>query len=295
VPPHDTPEYEIVDRPYDVAPDGQQPNFSRDEHGSWQVSYTLPETVISTAELPQPPPVPDFHYGYYPFAAEYDVIKANADRAEAAGESGVWRQRVTEWTFSRLKIGEQMLPWNSLPNEYLAIGRYGQRAIWYDMHGEHGKAAWEMVKGVVTAGLFVVEAEGAVSSARTIGNYLTRIDKQALADFVADTRGSGTVPFWEQVHDHHVTPRAREFEAWYRQAGVDPDDYCIPLRGDIHLEQVHGTAGIDGLGKGGVWNELWRQFMYDNPRATKAQIEEYAQHLLETFQLPTEWRRYRSR
>jgi hypothetical protein len=172
------------------------------------------------------------------------------------------------------------------------MGQYAKRAIWFDMHNEPGKAAWEMTKAVASAGLLTLEATGDVKMARTIGEYLVRIDQTALAEFIGSTRGAARVELWEQAHEHHVTHQSREFTEWYRQAGVDPDDYTVRIPGDVHIEQIHGDADIGGMGRGGIWNQLWRQFMQDNPHATKAQIEQFGRGLLTTFKLPTSWARY---
>jgi uncharacterized lipoprotein (TIGR02269 family) len=57
---------------------------------------------------------------------------------------------------------------------------------------------------------------------------------------------------------HHLFPQAREFREWFRDSGIDVHAWTMVIPEHAHL-RVHG-----GSGRGGAWNEAWRQFMRAN-------------------------------
>ncbi|HEX8702377.1 MAG TPA: TIGR02269 family lipoprotein, partial [Myxococcaceae bacterium] len=54
---------------------------------------------------------------------------------------------------------------------------------------------------------------------------------------------------------HHLFPQAREFRDWFRANGIDVHAWTMAIPEHTH-RRIHG-----GTGRGGLWNEAWRQFM----------------------------------
>jgi hypothetical protein len=71
-------------------------------------------------------------------------------------------------------------------------------------------------------------------------------------------RDAGVVEHEGQVHtdQHHVLPRGREYEPWFRERGMDVDEWCVDLPPSEHQAQ-HG---------GGSW-QLARRVARDQPDA----------------------------
>jgi uncharacterized lipoprotein (TIGR02269 family) len=81
---------------------------------------------------------------------------------------------------------------------------------------------------------------------------------------------------WEK---HHIFPQAREFAQWFRDRGVRIHDFTLPIPRDLH-RRIHGSDG-----RGGPWNQAWRDFMNRNRRATPEEIFKHAGELIYRFQL----------
>ncbi|MBN1207084.1 MAG: TIGR02269 family lipoprotein [Myxococcaceae bacterium] len=75
---------------------------------------------------------------------------------------------------------------------------------------------------------------------------------------------------------HHLFPK--EFKEWFREKGIDIDQYTMPLEVEEH-RRIH--RGKDG----GPWNEAWRKYIENNPNALKPEIEKYAGQLIYEFRL----------
>lgn len=65
---------------------------------------------------------------------------------------------------------------------------------------------------------------------------------------------------------HHLFPQAKEFRAWFRASGIDPHQYTLVIPEHIHRE-IHR-----GDGRGGLWNEAWRQFYRANPNPQRPEV-----------------------
>ncbi|MCP3136806.1 SitA6 family polymorphic toxin lipoprotein [Pyxidicoccus xibeiensis] len=81
---------------------------------------------------------------------------------------------------------------------------------------------------------------------------------------------------WEK---HHIFPQAQEFREWFIERGVKIHDYTMPLPYNLHRE-IHRVGG-----RGGQWNQDWRDFKRANPFATPEEIYQYAGELIYRFQL----------
>ncbi|AKF84132.1 hypothetical protein MFUL124B02_40475 [Myxococcus fulvus 124B02] len=81
---------------------------------------------------------------------------------------------------------------------------------------------------------------------------------------------------WEK---HHLFPQEEELRLWFEQRGVKIHDYTMPIPRDLH-QRIHSTGG-----RGGQWNEAWREFKKNNPRAPPKEIFKHAGELIYRFQL----------
>jgi uncharacterized lipoprotein (TIGR02269 family) len=53
---------------------------------------------------------------------------------------------------------------------------------------------------------------------------------------------------------HHLFPQAAEFAEWFRSSGINPHQWTMVLPEQVHL-RIHR-----GDGRGGLWNQAWREF-----------------------------------
>jgi len=60
------------------------------------------------------------------------------------------------------------------------------------------------------------------------------------------------------LRKHHLFPQANEFREWFRAHGINVHDWTMIISARTHL-RIHG-----GDGRGGPWNEAWREFMRAN-------------------------------
>nr|WP_286202724.1 TIGR02269 family lipoprotein [Comamonas sp. JC664] len=78
---------------------------------------------------------------------------------------------------------------------------------------------------------------------------------------------------------HHIFPQAELLARWFERQGVKIHNYTLPIPRDLH-RRTHG-----GAGRGGAWNQAWRDYMLAHPRATPADIYKHAGELIYRFQL----------
>lgn len=64
-----------------------------------------------------------------------------------------------------------------------------------------------------------------------------------------------------KVVEHHLFPQAKEFQEWFRSSGIDVHQYTLVIPEHLH-SRLHR-----GEGRGGLWNEPWRQLHQANPEA----------------------------
>ncbi|MCY1018938.1 TIGR02269 family lipoprotein [Pyxidicoccus sp. MSG2] len=81
---------------------------------------------------------------------------------------------------------------------------------------------------------------------------------------------------WEK---HHIFPQAQDLALWFEQQGIKIHDYTMPIPRDLH-RRIH-----DGTGRGGAWNDAWREFIDLHPRAPPEEIYKHAGELIHRFQL----------
>lgn len=106
-------------------------------------------------------------------------------------------------------------------------------------------------EGVVGSGVFRTAADG--------------IEGVALREGQAAARG---------MQAHHIFPQAEEFAANWKSAGINIEQFRVQISEGAHLGQLHSSAGIPGVGPGGIWNETWRQYFAAEAAAGRAITEE---------------------
>ena len=80
---------------------------------------------------------------------------------------------------------------------------------------------------------------------------------------------------------HHLLPQANEFRRYFDDTGLDIEDYTMDVPRDTHIE-IHSGQG---MGRGGAWNNAWREFFRDNPNASGEQIIEQMNRMADQFGL----------
>ena len=82
---------------------------------------------------------------------------------------------------------------------------------------------------------------------------------------------------------HHLLPQSNEFRKYFEDAGLDVDDYTMELTPDVHRLLPNGIH--TGTGRGGDWNNTWREFFRDNPNASREQILNQMDKMIDEFHL----------
>jgi len=81
---------------------------------------------------------------------------------------------------------------------------------------------------------------------------------------------------WEK---HHIFPQARDLAEWFEQQGLKIHDHTMPIPLHVH-RRIH-----DGTGRGGAWNEAWREFKMRNENASPTELYKFAGELIHRFEL----------
>ncbi|WP_074951600.1 TIGR02269 family lipoprotein [Myxococcus fulvus] len=81
---------------------------------------------------------------------------------------------------------------------------------------------------------------------------------------------------WEK---HHIFPQSQDLAIWFERQGVKIHDYTMPIPLSVH-RRIH-----DGTGRGGAWNDAWRDYMSARPFATPEEIFRHAGELIHRFEL----------
>ncbi|MCP3100948.1 TIGR02269 family lipoprotein [Myxococcus sp. K15C18031901] len=81
---------------------------------------------------------------------------------------------------------------------------------------------------------------------------------------------------WEK---HHIFPQSKDLAAWFERQGVKIHNYTMPIPLSVH-RRIH-----DGTGRGGAWNDAWRDFRANNENASPVEIFKFAGELIHRFEL----------
>ena len=71
----------------------------------------------------------------------------------------------------------------------------------------------------------------------------------------------------QPIENHHQLPRL--YRAHFERAGLDIEDYVIPLPMDVHRLLPNGLHTGQGAAN---WNGAWRAFFTENENRTRAEI-----------------------
>jgi Predicted lipoprotein of unknown function (DUF2380) len=74
------------------------------------------------------------------------------------------------------------------------------------------------------------------------------------------------------MNAHHLFPRA--FGPIWSGLDIEIEEFRVQLSEGTHLGQLHSSAGIPGVGPGGLWNETWRQYFAAEEAAGRALTQE---------------------
>jgi uncharacterized lipoprotein (TIGR02269 family) len=78
---------------------------------------------------------------------------------------------------------------------------------------------------------------------------------------------------------HHIFPQEAELAKWFDERGIDIHAHTLLTLASEH-RRVHSGGPC-----GGAWNESWRVFKREYPRATQEQIWLHAMQLIIDFNL----------
>lgn len=81
---------------------------------------------------------------------------------------------------------------------------------------------------------------------------------------------------WEK---HHIFPQSEELARWFVRQGVKIHNYTMPIPLHVH-RRIH-----NGNGRGGAWNDAWREFKQRNEDASPTEIFQFAGELIHRFDL----------
>jgi hypothetical protein len=88
---------------------------------------------------------------------------------------------------------------------------------------------------------------------------------------------------------HHIFPQAAEFAPKWGQAGINIEEFRVQLLEGTHA-QIHSWGPLSGFGRGGLWNETWRQYFAGEAAAGRAITPEgvfnQAAEMLQQFEVP---------
>ncbi len=81
------------------------------------------------------------------------------------------------------------------------------------------------------------------------------------------------------IEMHHLLPKSKKFRSFFEGAGLDIEDFKIPLPKDAHRLKPNGihTNG------GGNWNKVWKKYIDEYPNASRSDILEQMKRMREQF------------
>jgi hypothetical protein len=86
-----------------------------------------------------------------------------------------------------------------------------------------------------------------------------------------------------KVADHHIFPQ--KYRPFFENLGIEIDKYTVSLGQTTHLRGIHGKGNADLPGK---WNDRWKEFLQQNPRATSKDVYQFAGQLMDEYKLNKE-------
>ncbi len=122
---------------------------------------------------------------------------------------------------------------------------------------------------------------GATALARNAANLsVKQLDDLAKAAAAAAAASGSKQASRLVVHKHHLF--SQQFKGFFKNAGIDIDNYTVALGRTVHLSKVHGRGG--GALRGN-WNKEWSDFISKNPNANREQIFQQMNKMRRDFHL----------
>ncbi|NTX37366.1 TIGR02269 family lipoprotein [Myxococcus sp. CA033] len=110
------------------------------------------------------------------------------------------------------------------------------------------------------------------------GSIMTFPNWNGAPDRVIPPSRQLTAGRWEK---HHIFPQANDLAAWFERQGLKIHHYTMPIPLSVHRRIHDGT----GTGRGGAWNEAWREFRANNENASPMEMFKFAGELIYRFDL----------
>jgi RHS repeat-associated protein len=83
------------------------------------------------------------------------------------------------------------------------------------------------------------------------------------------------------MEGHHFFPKSTEFRQYFDAADINVEDFVMNMPAELHRQLPDGLH--TGTGRGGDWNQSWRDFFRENPNATQEQIFQQGEELIQRF------------
>jgi hypothetical protein len=86
-----------------------------------------------------------------------------------------------------------------------------------------------------------------------------------------------------KIADHHIFPQ--KYRPNFEKLGINIDKYTVSLGQGTHLRGIHGKGSFELAGK---WNDKWKAFFLQNPKATAKEAYQFAGKLMDEYKLNKE-------
>jgi RHS repeat-associated protein len=83
------------------------------------------------------------------------------------------------------------------------------------------------------------------------------------------------------MEGHHFFPRSPEFRRFFDATNINVDDFVMNMPGDLHRLKPDGLH--TGTGRGGDWNQSWRDYFEEFPNASQEQIFQHGEEMIREF------------
>jgi RHS repeat-associated protein len=131
-------------------------------------------------------------------------------------------------------------------------------------------------------GIVIVNDKGQVQSS---DQYFAGKSNQEIVDGFREIEYGRThsegMPLGIGLETHHLLPR--EFERQFKAKGLDIEEYTYNLPKSDHRLKPDGLH--TGTGRGGDWNQAWRDFFAKNPDPAREQILQQLDSMMRQFGL----------
>jgi hypothetical protein len=121
-------------------------------------------------------------------------------------------------------------------------------------------SAWGQVKSAYQTIVGIAEGNPSAVAAGILSAGTRGVGGQVIGRGSSVARGA--------VEMHHLLPQAARFRQFFERAGLDIEEFKIPLDRATHRLNPGGVH----TRRGGDWNGVWDDFFRVNPNATQQEI-----------------------